>query len=68
MLLQVNGYLYYNGTSKIYHGCAIPNNSQIGVMLDMDCGSLSYIVDGVDKGVAIQNEELKSGEYYITLN
>ena len=37
-------------------------------MLDMDMGTLGFIVNGVDKGVAIQNEELKSGEYFITLN
>ena len=37
-------------------------------MLDMDLGTIGFIVNGVDKGVAIQNEELKSGEYFITLN
>ena len=34
----------------------------------MDNGKISFIVNGEDKGVAYESSDLKSGEYFITLN
>ena len=66
-MLNQNGNLYYNWTNKKYVS-KIDNNSVIWVLLDMDKGSLKFIINGVDKGEAIRTDDLKSGEFYLTLN
>ena len=68
MLHQANGNLYYNGTHKAYYGSAIPNMSVIDMLFDMDNGRLSFIVNGVNKGIAFESDDLKTGEYYLTYN
>ena len=66
MYCSGNGYLYYNRTNK-KAGCKAPPGSTVEVLLDMDKGTLRFIVDGKDQGVAITDKDLTEGEYFITL-
>ena len=34
----------------------------------MENGRLSFKIDGKDLGVAFENEKLKNGEFYVTVN
>ena len=53
MLYQKDGFLYFNGTHRAYYGSAIPKWSTIDILLDMDNGRLSFIINGVDKGTQV---------------
>ena len=68
MLYQKDGFLYFNGTHRAYYGSAIPKWSTIDILLDMDNGRLSFIINGVDKGTAMESNDLKTGEYFLTFN
>ena len=48
----------YVTTEVIESGC------QIGVLLDMDNGELSFTLDGKNLGVASRDKRLKQGKYY----
>lgn len=47
-----DGNKYNNNVSASYGGGAIANSIVVGVKLDMDAGTLGFIVNGVDKGTA----------------
>ncbi len=46
-----NGSKYNNGAATAY-ASAIANGVVVGVKLDMDAGTISFVVGGVDKGIA----------------
>ena len=37
-------------------------------MLDMDVGTLEYVINDVRKGIAYKSDDLKSGEYYFDVS
>lgn len=66
-----SGWAIYNGelrhksnSSGQKYGTTVGNGDVIGVMLDMIKGQLSFSKNGVDWGVAYDDEELKKGELY----
>lgn len=47
-----DGTKYHNNVGTAYNGVAVGVASVIGVLLDMDAGTVSFIIGGVNKGVA----------------
>ena len=45
----------------------IDPGSRVGVMLDMDNGTLEFTVDGQRMGLAHEDPELKAGEWFYTV-
>lgn len=58
-----NGFKYNNGSSVAYNGGAVALGTVIGVKLDLDAGTLSFTVGGVDKGIAFSG---LSGTFFAT--
>lgn len=52
---------YYKYTTRIFPG------SRVGVLLDMDLGTLEYVVNDVKKGVAYKDPSLKTGEFFFDI-
>ena len=50
--------------SLIYGSKSVKQGDTLGVKLDMSSGSISFVHNGKDMGVALQDEELKNGEFY----
>lgn len=60
LALSSNAILYYGDSGAIYpsgtnYGSAYGKDSVIGVALNLDVGELSFFVNGVSKGVAVNN-------------
>ena len=49
-------------TTKTFPG------SRVGLMLDMDVGTVEYVINDVRKGIAYKSDDLKSGEYYFDVS
>jgi hypothetical protein len=60
-LYWLDGTKVTNSTNTAYAGGAIANSTVVGVKLDMDAGTLGFIVNGVDKGTAFSG---LSGTFY----
>jgi hypothetical protein len=58
-------YLYFNKNSKSY-GNSYKTGDIITIIYDSSEGSLKFLINEIDQGVAIQNDQLKQGEYCIT--
>jgi hypothetical protein len=54
-----------NKTSKSY-GNIYGTGDTITILYDSSEGSLKFLINEIDQGVAIQNDQLKQGEYCIT--
>jgi hypothetical protein len=48
----------------MYDCPSVKQGDIIGLKLDLGEGTISFVLNGKDKGVALQSEELKTGEYY----
>ena len=59
--------VYRLGQRKEYAHEAIGDGSTIGIMLDMERGELSFIIDGKNCGVASRDRRLKEGKYYAAI-
>ena len=53
------------GTASNY-GFELKSGEIVWILLNMDLGELKMIVDGIDLGLACQDDELTSGEFFIT--
>ena len=42
----------------------LKGNDTIGICLDQQEGTIKFIINGYDFGVAFENDELKAGEWY----
>jgi hypothetical protein len=50
--------------SLIYGNRSVKQGDIIGLKLDMSAGTINFILNGKDMGVALTSDELKSGEFY----
>ena len=68
-LLSGYGDLYCFGSSikGVAPNIARSSGTRIGALLDMDEGTLTYWVDGQQMTHIVEHENLKSGEWYITV-
>ena len=63
-----SGNLNYNNKFKFYSSVGVvKENSIVEMLVDTQAGTLSYVVDGEDEGVAMQSDDFKTGEWYVTV-
>ncbi len=67
-LIYSAGGLYYHKKWKLYAGANYNSGDEIGVLLDMWKGELKFVINGIDKGVAHQGEELTQGEFFFAVD
>ena len=49
------------------YGETCPPGGWIAVMVDMEVGQISYIINGSEFGTATVHEHMTEGEYFITV-
>lgn len=67
-MLQLSSGMFFNNNKAFKYCKPVAKGSKVVVQLDMDKGQLTYIVNGQNMGVAIQNDELKAGCFYPTFD
>ena len=66
-LWAYNGRVYYDGKGHDYTDAFQSGPRTVEIVLDMDLPSLRFKINGEDKGVAFNGDQLKQGPYFLTV-
>ena len=66
--LNSYGSVWYDGKPHDYTTAFQSGPRTIEIILDMDLPSLRFKINGEDKGVAFDGDELKQGPYFLTVS
>ena len=65
--LHSNGYVIYDGDAHPYTSAFQSGPRSVEIVLDMELPSLRFKINGLDKGVAFNGDQLKQGDYFLTV-
>ena len=65
-LWSYDGSVFYDGGNHPYT-TAFASGDTVEIVLDMELPSLRFKINGLDKGVAFNGDQLKQGDYFLTV-
>ena len=67
-LSSYTGSVWYDDKGHDYTSSFWSGSSTVEIVLDMELPSLRFKINGLDKGVAFNGDQLKQGDYFLTVS